>query len=1309
MRKTYFGIHNHSEYSNIRLLDSINKTDLLIDTAIELGLKGLALTDHEVLSGHVSFLKHYQKKKRENPDLDFKIALGNEIYLVDKRANKQKYFHFLLLAKNAEGHRALRELSSGAWYNSYFDRGMERVPTLKSELAEIVRRFPNSLIATTACLGGELPKLIKELVQNEANPAFADRVNESKQAIVSFISEMVDLFGDDFYIEISPTHSEDSLEYNSRVIPIAKAMGIKIVGASDAHYLKKEDAFVHSSYLQSKNGDREVHSFYENCYLMDGDEMHGMLSYSTGEELADEILANTLDILDKIEDYTLFRSPIIPKETVKNYPVSHPMNLAKYESIIEMLESESDQNRYWVNQCLDALKELDLYNEVYIDRINTEADVILHISNNLNQDLTAYFNSFQSYIDLFWESGSIVGPGRGSSVGFLSNFLLGITQIDPVRYELPWFRFLNKDRVELPDIDIDLAPSKRPMVFKKLRANKTELQVLQVSTFGTEGTKSTILTGCRGYRSEEEPDGIDVDVAQYLTSLIPSVRGFLWPLKDVVYGNPKEDRKPIHQFVETASQYEGLVDIMLSIEGLVNKRSSHASGVIIYNDSPFETTAFMRTPSGDLVTQFSLHDSEELGDTKFDFLVTEVSDKIIETINFLQEDELIPSNLTLREVYNKYLHPDVVDLTDTKIWDALSANNVLDAFQFNTPVGATAAKMVQPRNVKEMTAANALMRLMGERGAETPLEKYVRFKLNPYRWEEEMASYSLTVDEIESIRKYYGKDYGVPPYQESLMLALMDPSICGFSLADSNYARKIVAKKKMSEIPKLKEKILKSANSTQIGLYIWDTCVAPQLGYSFSELHSLAYSFVGVQTLYLATSFPAVYWNTACLVVDAGINSIEDVDDEEDYDYDEEEGLVNEDDIIKKNVGKTKVKSTDYGKLANAMNNIISRDISISKPSINHSKFNFKPDNENDEILFGLSCIANLGKKVIDEIIEQRPFTSMEDMIKKVKINKTAIVNLIKSGAMDELYPDSPRKVIMANYIATKANLKKNLTLQNLNGLINAGLIPEELAFEVRVYNFTKVIRKHFKEGAYFRLDNEGITDFYVENFDTVWLDNDSDYLRIDQKTYDKKIYQPYMNNVRKWLKANLQETLKKFNRMLFEEIWNKDAAGSISAWEMTSISFYYHEHELKNVDLSKYDIKNFSSLPEDPEVAYFFKKNQMRIPIYKLDLIIGTVISRDKTRSTVTILTADGKVVTSRFRKEYFALFDKQISEKQPDGKRKIVDRTWFKKGNKIMMTGYRREDQFVPKTYSRTTTRTLYLIDKVDEDGGLSLRSER
>ena len=269
---------------------------------------------------------------------------------------------------------------------------------------------------------------------------------------------------------------------------------------------------------------------------------------------------------------------------------------------------------------------------------------------------------------------------------------------------------LNKERIELGDIDIDLCPSKRPLILQKIKeergknfnkdidiVSKKNLGCTLIATFGTEATKSAILTACRGYRSEEYPDGVSVDVAQFLTSLIPSERGFLWPLSDVVNGNKEKDRKPITLFLNEINQYPGLLDIAMSIEGLVNKRSSHASGVILFDEDPYEFGCFMKTPKGEIITQWDLHKCEACGMTKYDFLVTEVQDKIVETIRLLQKYGKIDKSLTLREVYDKYLHPEIIPVKNKRCWEALANNEVLNVFQFESDVGSQAAKRLNQR------------------------------------------------------------------------------------------------------------------------------------------------------------------------------------------------------------------------------------------------------------------------------------------------------------------------------------------------------------------------------------------------------------------------------------------------------------------------------------------------------------------------------------------------------------------------------------------------------------------------------------
>lgn len=313
-----------------------------------------------------------------------------------------------------------------------------------------------------------------------------------------------------------------------------------------------------------------------------------------------------------------------------------------------------------------------------------------------------------------------------------------------------------------------------------------------------------------------------------MSSLVPQERGFLWPIHDVIHGNEEKDRKPVAAFVKEVEQYPGLLDIITSIEGTVNKRSSHASGVILYGDDPYDTAAFMRTPSGDLITCYDLHMAEAAGDTKYDLLVTEISDKIIQCLNLLQADQVIPTK-SLRELYNEYLHPEILDTTNQGIWDHLAAGDVLDVFQFSTGVGLAIAKKLKPQDPMEMTAANAMMRLMSEKDKESQQDRYVRIQKNGLNtFDQEMRANHLPDHMIELMHKHCDRYWGCCAIQEQMMQILMD--VAGFTLGEANAARKVVAKKQMSKIPELRNQVYQKINNQVAADYVWEVAVAPQLG-----------------------------------------------------------------------------------------------------------------------------------------------------------------------------------------------------------------------------------------------------------------------------------------------------------------------------------------------------------------------------------------------------------------------------------------------------------------------------------------------
>jgi DNA polymerase-3 subunit alpha len=1313
-----FETHSHSHFSNIRLIDSINKPKDMILTACKLGYGGIALTDHEALCGHIEWLELEKelKSKGEIPQ-DFKCALGNEIYLTDTREPKQKYWHFILIAKNTAGHRALRELSSQAWLNSYTDRRLERVPTLKTELAAIVKKYPNSLVADTACLGSEFDGLVLQLVDAEKEND-AEKILSIKIEIDKFLKFCLDLFGDDFYIEIAPGVSSDQKKFNRRVKVIADFYKIKIVIGTDAHFLTAEYREIHKAFLNSKDGEREVDSFYRDAHLMDDEEAYNQIKDIFSREEFEGFCQNSLEIMDKIGAYDIFHSPIIPTVKVSPPPPERNEDLIDYPTLSDLSASQNDQEREWLDKCLISLKEKKIDDKIHYQRLELEASILSYISEKLGNCLYAYFNTFRHYIDLFWECGSIVGPGRGSAGSFLSNYLLGITQLDPVEWELPYFRFLNKDRAELPDIDLDLAPSKRPLVLKKIREERGELNVVQVATFGTTSAKAAIGTACRGYRSKEYPKGIDVDIATYLSSLVPSERGLTWSLKECFEGNEEKERKPIKEFINQFKEYPGLKEIALGVENLVVRRGQHASGVILYNETPFETGALMRSPNGDITTQYDLHKCESAGDTKFDFLVTDICDKLSVALNLLSQNGYFSECHSLREIYNKYLHPQKIDVKNPRLWEALANGEVQDVFQFNTAIGIQTAQAIQPRTPAEMTSANALMRLVAPKGEERPFDRYIRFKKDINLWYREMDEYGLTKEEQKILEPYYKRDYGVPCSQEQLMLMVMDPKISHFTLAESNQCRKVLAKKKIKEIPVIQEKFISQCPSKKLGEYCWKTMMKPQMSYSFSEVHALLYSFIGIQTLVIATQFPIIYWNTACLIVNSQSieeeqeeelpdetcieeNSIEDSSDNSDDDDDDD----NEEEI-KTVKEKKKVKTVNYGKVASAIGKMVSAGIKVSPPDINKSTFTFSPDEEHNIIRYGLRGITKVGEDIVKSIIANRPYTSIPDFLSKVKINKPQMINLIKCGAFDAF---GDRVNLMREYVGLISDTKKRITLQNMAMLINFGMLPEELDFERRIYNFTKYLKKMKLDSSFYGLDNIALN-FFDKNFSLDYLsasDETESGFKISITAWDK-IYKKYMDNVRKWIKENHDELLDTVNERLMRDVWNKYCLGSISKWEMDSVSCYFHEHELQNIDEHAQGFSNFFKLKEQPDVETYFKprgkdSDSAPIPIYRIHRICGTVLDRDKAKKIVSLLTKDGVVQVKIFG-EAFANYDKQISERGLDGKKHVIEKSVFSRGNKIIVCGIRRDDGFLAKKYSRTPYHLVEEITDIDEYGRIT-----
>lgn len=453
--KTYFTIHCHTDRSNFRLKDSINKVSTLIDRVHQAGLSGLAITDHEVLSAHIEAIQYVKKQKEKgNLPSNFKLALGNEIYLTDRdeiayaRENNEptRFYHFLLVAKDKKGHEGLRKLSSLAWSNGFFFRGMERVPTYKDDLEEIMKEYKGHIVASTACIGSEFARTVIDYVRNNDI--------ESKRKIHQLVTWYKKLFGDDFYIEIQPSHQEEQIIYNKMALKIAEGYGIKPIVATDAHYLDKDQAVIHETYLRADEGEREVASFYSTTYIMDVEEMKTFFDYISDEQF-NNLLNNTLHIMDGIEEYDLYHEQVIPRRPIPEFDLLDLFAdyYDKYEYIRKFANSPNIEDRFHLHLVEEGfLKHKQEFTDENLSRIDIEYKELWLTSERLGQPVSSYYILVEDIINLMWEV-SLVGVSRGSAASWYTVYLLGITQINPIQYGLPHWRHLTADRPELPELN----------------------------------------------------------------------------------------------------------------------------------------------------------------------------------------------------------------------------------------------------------------------------------------------------------------------------------------------------------------------------------------------------------------------------------------------------------------------------------------------------------------------------------------------------------------------------------------------------------------------------------------------------------------------------------------------------------------------------------------------------------------------------------------------------------------------------------------------------------------------------------------
>ena len=834
-----FSCHGHTEHSNYRLRDAIIKVPDFIEYHRQCNWLGCVITEHETIGSHLEALKYFDSVKDKPEYKDFKLGLGNEIYLcpesvtADNKGNNF-YPHFILIALDAEGHKAIRELSTRAWVNNSFMSVMYRVPTYYSDLQELLEKYKGHLVGSSGCLGGSVPRQLLKY-RDETDPMKRAQIWDN---INYWIEIMIDWFGDGyFFLEIQPNPHEDQIFVNKAIVQLSQELGVPYIITLDAHYLKKEDREIHKAFLKAAEGDREVDDFYTTTYIMTRDEIHEYMDESIGYDAVELGLDNTMLIYDKIQYYPLAKDLEIPHIPLDLTEPDSAL-FEKYKDKIKLLEyyynSKYDSDRYMTRELLKSLEKNTHYQtQRGYDAVQECLDYLKQSSEVNKVRWSAYLMQVRDYVKLAWDAGSLVGVARGSGGGFCLLYLLDIIQLDPLREKTKMYpqRFMNPKRQSILDIDCDIESTKRDVVIQRFKDTYGEDRVSKVLTLQTEKARSAILSAARGL-------GISNDIASYIASLVVFDRGQPRDLHTMYYGN--EDYEPVPEFVREMNARPELWNAAQKIEGLISGVGSHAGGIIICDKPLTESTALMRTNSGDIITQFDLHGDEEVSLIKVDELSTDANDIIHATLELLLNDGVIEWQGSLRSTYDKYLDIYNIDRDAPEMWDMIANNKIINLFQMQKESGKRALSLVKPHSVDDLATINSVIRLMPQtKGAETPLEKYARFHDNIQLWYDEMTEYGLTEEEQEILKNILSVSYGICEAQEYLMILSMHPKIGGFDLSWADRLRKAVAKKNPKDFEQLEKEFFENAKEKQLSPnlvnYVWYQLVYTQRGYGLDQ------------------------------------------------------------------------------------------------------------------------------------------------------------------------------------------------------------------------------------------------------------------------------------------------------------------------------------------------------------------------------------------------------------------------------------------------------------------------------------------
>lgn len=908
---SFVHLHVHTQYS---ILDGAAAISNLFEKAVEDGQAALAITDHGNMYGVKEFLKVAAKDKNANvkPIVGCEVYVAKEGRKIKRGKEDQSSYHLILLAKNLKGYHNLIKLCSYAYIEGFYYK-----PRIDRELLE---KYHEDLICSSACLAGEVPRDI-----------FAGNIERAEETILWY----KELFGDDYYLEVQRHHSEvpgASQEVyqhqqivNEVIFDLASKHNIKVIATNDVHFVNKEDGPAHdrliclTTNVPYSSPDRLRYTQQE--YLKSQNEMAALFSDHP------EVITNTMEIAEKVERYDINSKPILPY-----FPI--PPEYEDSDVYLKHLSMEGARERYG-----------DTIPQNIIERLDYELSVIKKMG------FPDYFLIVKDFIEAVRKKGVSVGPGRGSAAGSVVAYCLKITNIDPIKYDLLFERFLNPDRISMPDIDIDFDDEHRTDAFKYVEEKYGKDHISHVVAFGTMAAKSAIKDVAR---IEEVP----LSEANRFTKLIPDTFDIEVDdpdnkgkkIKKTVNASLKLCTEKVPEFKEALSmgddKIKDTIKYATQLEGSIRQTGIHACALIIGRDDltnfiPISTGTDKDTGETVWVSQYEGSHIEDVGMLKMDFLG-------LRTLSIIKECLSI-----IKQKTGTDLDLDHIPLDDPATFDLFCRGDTIGVFQFESDGMKKWLRELSPGRFEDLIAMNALYR-------PGPMN-YIPDFVNRKHGKQEIKY------DLPEMEEYLKDTYGVTVYQEQVML--LSQKIAGFTPGEADTLRKAMGKKLKDVMAKLETKFIDGAiakgHPREKVEKIWNDWLS-FAEYAFNKAHATCYAWVGYQTGYLKAHYPSEF-------IAANLSK----------------NLNNMDEITK------------------LMDDCKRKNIKVLSPDVNESMATFSVNKKGD-IRFGMAGIKGVGAGAINSIIEQRnsggEFKNIFDFMERLPlgtVNRKVLECLVYSGAFD--------------------------------------------------------------------------------------------------------------------------------------------------------------------------------------------------------------------------------------------------------------------------------------------------------------------